>query len=140
MRRKRVSQFNPVVRRKGVTASEISRKTSVRIPVVRVTNSKGLAPTCLRDQSQSSSVNGTRALTKRTSLAKRVSFMLERGHPARSACAARSQIPKRTERFALSRSGQAGCPLSQSVVRAQIHPLVEMPNLLRIAIEQERWA
>src|SRR5713226_2261490 len=77
MRRNLVSQFNPVILRKGVTDSEISRKTSVRIPVVRVTNSKGFAPTCLRYQSQSRSVNGTRALTKRTSLAKRVSFITD---------------------------------------------------------------
>src|SRR5207245_10876724 len=75
MRRNLVSQFNPVILRKGVTASEISRNTSVNIPVVRVTNSKGFAPTCFRYTSHNSSVSGTRPLTKRTSLAKRVSFM-----------------------------------------------------------------
>src|SRR2546426_8821239 len=75
MRRNLINQFNPVIRRAGVTARLISRNTSVSIPVVRVTNSKGFAPTCLRYTSHKSSVSGTRPLTKRTSLAKRVSFM-----------------------------------------------------------------
>src|SRR5229473_7080452 len=77
MRRNLVSQFNPVILRKGVTACEISRKTSVRIPVVRVTNSRGFAPTCFRYTSVSSSASGTTAFVKRTSLAKRVSFIID---------------------------------------------------------------
>ena len=35
MRRNRTSQFKPVVRRRGVTASEITKKTRASIPVVR---------------------------------------------------------------------------------------------------------
>src|SRR2546425_7513575 len=75
MRRNLTNQFNPVIRLAGVTVRLISRNTSVSIPVVRVTNSKGLAPTCLRYTSHKSRVSGTRPLTKSTSLAKRVSFM-----------------------------------------------------------------
>ena len=44
MRRRRCSQFQPVRRRAGVTASVMQRKTSVQVPVDRVTNSTGFAP------------------------------------------------------------------------------------------------
>src|SRR5258706_8954723 len=76
MRRNLVSQLSPVILRAGVTAREISRKTSVSIPVVRVTNSSGLAPTLFRYTSDNRSVNGTRPLIRRTSFAKRTSFIV----------------------------------------------------------------
>ena len=44
MRRTRCSQFQPLRRRAGVIASVMQRKTRVQVPVDRVTNSTGLAP------------------------------------------------------------------------------------------------
>src|SRR6266404_9183665 len=135
MRRNLVSQFKPVILRKGVTASEISRNTSVRIPVVRVTNSRGFAPTCFRYTSVNSSASGTTALTKRTSLVKRKSFMpvMERGHPC-------PQSVRTTYRSTgVSRSALMGAqmPTLRLIIRPQIHSLVKMANLVRIAIEQK---
>src|SRR5260221_14491066 len=96
MRRNLVSQFNPVILRKGVTAREIRRNTSVRIPVVRVTNSKGFAPTCFRYTSVNRSTSGTTAFVKRTSLAKRVSFIFgaQASLPAQRAQHAQNKAPR----------------------------------------------
>src|SRR5438552_17199804 len=44
------------------------------MPVVRVTNSRGFAPTRFCHTSHNKSVSGTSALMKRTTFAKRVSF------------------------------------------------------------------
>ena len=44
MRRMRISQFMPVIRRSGVIASVQHSSTSVHVPVERVTNSSGFAP------------------------------------------------------------------------------------------------
>src|SRR5437762_3875510 len=74
MRRNFTSQFAPVTFRSGVTASEIVRNTRVSMPVVRVTNSSGFAPTRLCHQSHNKSANGTSALMNKTTLKKRVSF------------------------------------------------------------------
>src|SRR5712691_1720826 len=135
MRRNLVSQFKPVILRKGVTASEISRNTSVRIPVVRVTNSRGFAPTCFRYTSVSSSASGTTALTKRTSLVKRKSFMsvMERGHP----CPQSVRTTHRPTGVSCSALMRAQMPALRLIIRPQIHSLVKMANLLRIAIEQK---
>src|SRR5438128_958587 len=101
MRRHLINQFNPVIRLAGVTARLISRNTSVSIPVVRVTNSRGLAPTCFLYTSHKSIVSGTRPLTKRTNLAKRVSFISERHHWERG-------LFDRSEREARKISGLCG--------------------------------
>src|SRR2546425_8956341 len=131
MRRNLISQFSPVIRRIGVTARLISRNTSVSIPVVRVTNSRGLAPTCFRYTSHKTSVSGTSPLTKRTSLAKRVSFITERHYWERGRLV-RSEREARKSRRALA----GGTPaLQYLVIRPQIHSFIEMPDLIGVTIE-----
>src|SRR2546423_9614534 len=75
MRRNFTSQFAPVTFRSGVTASEIVRNTRVSMPVVRVTNSSGFAPTRLCHQSHNKRASGTSPLMNKTTLKKRVSFI-----------------------------------------------------------------
>ncbi len=57
----RISQFMPVSRRSGVTASVQHSSTSVHVPVERVTNSSGLAPYWSVAPSTASRRNGTSA-------------------------------------------------------------------------------
>src|SRR2546427_11949241 len=120
MRRNLINQFNPVIRRAGVTARLISRNTSVSIPVVRVTNSKGFAPTCFRYTSHKSSVSGTRPLTKRTSLAKRVSFISEHHHWERGRLV-RSERAARKSRRALAGGTPALPVFSNSPANPSLH-------------------
>src|SRR5688572_27291704 len=123
IRRNLINQFRPVMRRKGLTASVISRKTSVSMPVVRVTNSSGFAPTCLRHTSQSKSPSGTRLLIARRSFAKRVSF-----------------ISGRADILPANLEGRLEACAPRSVIHSQIHPGVQMRDLFSVTIEQERLA
>lgn len=54
----------PKMRRNGVMATVTLKKINVSIPVVRVANSTGFAPTLPRYKSNKSKTRGTSALTK----------------------------------------------------------------------------
>ncbi len=60
MRRSRASTCQPVIRRSGVTASVTHSITSVQVPVERVTNSTGLAPSPSPTPSTRSRASGSR--------------------------------------------------------------------------------
>src|SRR5688572_6772767 len=69
MRRNFPSELTPKMRLSGVIATVRLRKTSVSIPVVRVANSSGLGPTCLRYKLQRSRQSGMAEFTNTTNFA-----------------------------------------------------------------------
>src|ERR1044072_3065895 len=100
-----------MTRRNGDTTSVSSRKTMVSMPVVRVPNSKGFAPTRPRYVSHNNSTSGIRPLTTIRTFPNRGSFIeYPFGGPPENV-----PLPGRERDFSVALE-----------VHPQVHPVIKM--------------